>query len=170
MCTHLARYSVGVLLSLQAQDFSNLPQVQCTASRMACTHTCFQRCFEFQPSIITTDSSALSRFLLRVCLCLLFRGVVVNVRGRTVWIPRLQKFAAIFLVLQQKYFFSWKKIQTSFYGFLEWTCIYLGGLSTKGNSWLYTCFPLHSPIWSSRLRSEKTCSQMRKSPVDSYLS
>ena len=47
MCTHLARYSVGILLSPQAQDFLNRPQAQCAASRAACMHTCFQRCFEF---------------------------------------------------------------------------------------------------------------------------
>jgi len=80
--THLASYSVGVLLSLQAQDFLTRPQVQCTASRAACMHTCFQRCFEFQPSIIAADSSA--PFLLRVCFCLLIRDEVGNVRGRTV--------------------------------------------------------------------------------------
>jgi len=71
-CTHLVSYSVGVLLSLQAQDFLNSPQAQCTTSRAACMHTCFQRCFEFQPSIIAADSSAL--FLLRVFFCLLIRG------------------------------------------------------------------------------------------------
>ena len=50
--------------------------------RMASIHTCFQRCFEFQPSIIAADSSA--PFLLRVCSCLLNWGEVGNVRGRTV--------------------------------------------------------------------------------------
>ena len=73
-CTHLASYGVGVLLSPQAQDFLNRPQAQCTPSRAVCMHTCFQRCFEFQPrtSIIAADSS--TPFLLRVCFCLLIRG------------------------------------------------------------------------------------------------
>ena len=73
-CTHLAGYSVGVLLSPQARDFLNCPQAQCTPSRAACMHTCFQRCCEFQSSIIAADSSA--PFLLRVCFCLrlLIRG------------------------------------------------------------------------------------------------
>jgi len=97
-----------VLLSPQAQDFLNRPQAQCTASRAACIHMCFQRCFEFQPSIIAADSSA--PFLLRLCFCPLIRGEVENIRGRTVWIPRLQKFAANFLVLEPKIVFFWKKI------------------------------------------------------------
>jgi len=70
-CTHLASYSVGVLLSPQVRDFLKRPQAQCTASRAACNDTCVQRFFEFQPSIVAADSSAL--FLLRVCFCLLIR-------------------------------------------------------------------------------------------------
>jgi len=71
-CTHLASYGVGALLSPQAQDFLNRLQAQCTPSRAVCMHTCFKRCFEFQPSITAADSSAL--FLLRVNFCLLIRG------------------------------------------------------------------------------------------------
>ena len=71
-CTHLTSYSVGVLFSLQAQDFLNRPQAQCTPSRAVCMQACFQGCFEFQPWIIAADSSA--PFFLRVCFCLLIRG------------------------------------------------------------------------------------------------
>jgi len=106
-CTHLASHSVGVLLSPQAQDFLSRPQAQCTDLRAACMHTCFQRCFQFQPSIIEAYSSV--PFLLGMCFCLLIQGEVGNVRGffflQTVWIPRLQKFAANFLVLEPKIVF-----------------------------------------------------------------
>jgi len=71
-CTHLASCSVGVLLSSQAQDFLNRLQAKYTVLRAGCVYTCFQRCFEFQPSIIAADSSA--PFLIRVCVCLLIRG------------------------------------------------------------------------------------------------
>jgi len=62
-CSH----RVGVLLSPQVQDFLNCPQAQCTTSQATCMHMCFQRCFRFQSSMITADSS--TPFLLRVYFC-----------------------------------------------------------------------------------------------------
>ena len=58
-CTHLAGYSVGVLLSPQAQDFLNRPQAQCTPSRAVCMHTCFQRCFEFRANRASSKATKL---------------------------------------------------------------------------------------------------------------
>jgi len=117
-CTHLASYSVGVLLSPQAQDILNRPQAQCTASRAACMHTCFQRCFEFQHSIIAADSSAL--FLFRVCFCLLIRG------WKRSWTDGLNstvsKICREFFGFAAKNLFFWKKIpNVAIFYFLGWS-------------------------------------------------
>ena len=122
-CTHLVSYSVGVLFSLQAQDFLNRPQVQCTTSRAACMRTCFQKCFEFQPSIIAGDSSAL--FLLRVCFCLLIRG------WKRSWTDGLNSTVAkicrdFFWFWSQKSFF-WKNWRLSNYIRYGWARTSLAG-------------------------------------------